>query len=280
VARDSTRAVHHHYATERPSRFVRVRGEAPLGWRVECPAGRQGSTRLVTQWSSPTQLVRGIGTPWPGCRFRRTAPSPSAWTGSWARRRSRSGVPSLALVGGRGAEERSRSSSPDHGTATRGGRRTGGVVRAGVGRLWLAGGSGPPARNFRQGHLRLGAGALCMAQHGRGAAGGRQRSSLMAQDAAADATERHGIGARVRLRWRRQGAHPRRRFGAGGARAGGWQLGPCSPAAGGDGRRRRGDGRLLGGRVRPAPRAIHPAAAHKGRLLASLASGRHLGGGS
>ena len=30
-------AVQHHYATECPSRFVRVRGEAPPGWRVDTP---------------------------------------------------------------------------------------------------------------------------------------------------------------------------------------------------------------------------------------------------
>ncbi len=30
-------AVQHHYATKCPSRFVRVRGEAPPGWRVDTP---------------------------------------------------------------------------------------------------------------------------------------------------------------------------------------------------------------------------------------------------
>jgi hypothetical protein len=42
---------------------------------------------------------------------------------------------------------------------------------------------------------------------------------------------------------------------------------------------RGGDGRVPCVRVRSAPRAVHPAAAHQGGILASLAPGRHLGVG-
>jgi hypothetical protein len=40
----------HHYATECPSRFVRVRGEAPPGWRVDTPGW---AVKDDTAWNGP-----------------------------------------------------------------------------------------------------------------------------------------------------------------------------------------------------------------------------------
>ena len=58
-----------------------------------------------------------------------------------------------------------RQPPPGSGAATRGGQRTGRVVRAGVGQFRRAGGSGPSARNVRAGDLRLGAGAPSLLGH-------------------------------------------------------------------------------------------------------------------
>jgi hypothetical protein len=43
-------AVQRHYATECPSRFVRVRGEAPPGWKVDSP-GR--AAKDESAWNGP-----------------------------------------------------------------------------------------------------------------------------------------------------------------------------------------------------------------------------------
>jgi len=50
-------AVQHHYATECPSRFVRVRGEAPPGWRVEGP-GRAARDDAAWNGAELTDVAR------------------------------------------------------------------------------------------------------------------------------------------------------------------------------------------------------------------------------
>jgi hypothetical protein len=56
------------------------------------------------------------------------------------------------------------------------------------------------------------------------------------------------------------------------------RIGSGGSAAGCARRWQGGNGRIPCVRVRSAPRAIHPAAAHQGGLLAGLAPGRHVGG--
>ena len=73
---------------------------------------------------------------------------------------------------------------------------------------------------------------------------------------------------------------PTRRFCANGAGEGGRELGRSGSTAGGIRRRHGGDGRVARIGVRSAPRAVYSAAAHQGGLLASMAPGRHLGGGT
>ena len=133
----------------------------------------------------------------------------------------------------------------------------------------------PPARAR---HLRSSARSVGVAQHGRGAPGGWPRPSRVVQDPDAGAHEPRGVGARVSLRRRRPAAYPPRRFGANGAGEGGRELGHSGPTAGGFRRLHGGDGRVAFIEVRSAPRTAYPAAARPVGLLASMATGRHLGG--
>jgi hypothetical protein len=67
-------AVKHHYATECPSRFVRVRGEAPPGWRVDSP-GRAAKDESAWNGQELTDATRAryrefntkftLPSPWP-----------------------------------------------------------------------------------------------------------------------------------------------------------------------------------------------------------------------
>ena len=50
-------AVQHHYATECPSRFVRVRGKAPPGWKVDSP-GRAAKDESAWNGSELTDAAR------------------------------------------------------------------------------------------------------------------------------------------------------------------------------------------------------------------------------
>jgi hypothetical protein len=50
-------AVQHHYATECPSRFVRIRGEAPPGWKVDSP-GRAAKDESAWNGSELTDAAR------------------------------------------------------------------------------------------------------------------------------------------------------------------------------------------------------------------------------
>jgi hypothetical protein len=118
-------AMQHHCATEFPSRFVRVRREAPSGWKVDS-LGR--AIKDESAWNVPelTGSARARYREFiTRSRFHRTSPSLLPWRTSSALRRRPIGGQSPARGGGE-ADERTRATSSGCGSAAaQGGQGTG-----------------------------------------------------------------------------------------------------------------------------------------------------------